>query len=195
MKKNCFNKTMKFDETIQKFLPHYVIVSGLHGDEPAGNLAAEYFKNYTNVKIFSYFNEDGTRRKDGKDLNRHFDTKDQSAAHKSLLKKIEMINPSLVISLHEDNESKGVYAYCSLEISKKIQDILLKCNIPLADKVFDDIAENGVIVNGKQPYQGTLERALKRRNIPYCTLETPSSQMSIEERVKILVFIVKSVLN
>ena len=38
---------MKFDFLVEKILNKktFVIVSGLHGDEPAGNKAAEYFKN------------------------------------------------------------------------------------------------------------------------------------------------------
>jgi len=186
---------VKFNKIIQKFLPRYVIVSGLHGDEPAGNFAAEYFKDYPNVKIFSYFNEDGTRRKNGIDLNRHFDTEDEGDMQKKLLNEIEKINPSLVISLHEDNEINGVYAYCSPELSDKIQKILLNGNFLLADTAHGDNTENGVITQGKQPYPGTLERALKRRNIAYCTIETPSSHINIRERVKILVSIVKSILN
>jgi hypothetical protein len=186
---------MEFDKVVHRFLTPYVIVSGLHGDEPAGNYAAEYFKKYSNVKVFSNLNKNQTRRKNGKDLNRHFDTEDQGVMQKNLLNEIEKINPLLVISLHEDNEANGMYAYCSVEIFKKIQNIFKNCNVPLENKIHGDQTKDGVIVNGKQPYPGTLERALKRRNISYCTLETPSSKMSIEERVKILVFIVKSILN
>jgi hypothetical protein len=35
----------------------FVIISGIHGDEPAGNKAAEYFKNQKNVYVISNINK------------------------------------------------------------------------------------------------------------------------------------------
>ena len=46
---------MNFNQIVEKALDEklYVIVSGIHGDEPAGNLAAYHFKNHSNVLVFS----------------------------------------------------------------------------------------------------------------------------------------------
>jgi hypothetical protein len=101
----------------------------------------------------------------------------------------------LVISLHEDDETDGVYAYCSPEIHDKVKAALSKSLIPLTDSAHGDMADKGVISDGNQPYKGTLERALRRRNIPYCTIETPCSDEDIEKRVKSLINIVSELIN
>jgi predicted deacylase len=188
---------VKFDALVETLLqPNvYVIISGLHGDEPAGNVAANYFKNLSNVYIFSNLNNTNKRRLDGKDPNRHFDTKDKDSFQNKLLAKIEKINPTLVISLHEDDEVDGVYAYCHPAIKDKIMSALSKSEIPLAPIAHGDATEGGVITHSSQPYKGTLERALKRRSIPYCTLETPSATENIEKRTKTLIAIVSDLIN
>jgi len=40
-----------------------------------------------------------------------------------------------------------------------------------------------------------VERALRKRDIPSCTIETPSAKMSLEERVNIHKKIVEGLLN
>ena len=64
---------MKFDFLIENLLNKktFVIVSGLHGDEPAGNIAAQFFTNKKNVHVISNINCTNKRRMNGKDLN-HF---------------------------------------------------------------------------------------------------------------------------
>jgi hypothetical protein len=103
---------MNFNFLVEKLLNNktFVIISGIHGDEPAGNAASEYFKNQKNVYVISNINKTNERRVDGKDLNRHFDTPDDNDLQDKILLKIEELNPSVVISLHEDDEVDGVYA-------------------------------------------------------------------------------------
>ena len=93
---------MKFDFLIENLLNKktFVIVSGLHGDEPAGNIAAQFFTNKKNVHVISNINCTNKRRMNGKDLNRHFDTPDENDLQDKILLKIEEMNPSIVISLH-----------------------------------------------------------------------------------------------
>lgn len=188
---------MKFDNLVEMILKskNYVIISGLHGDEPAGNLAADYFKNLPNVFVFSNLNKTHKRRIDGKDPNRHFDTKDTYDFQDELLSKIEKIKPTLVICLHEDDEVDGVYAYSYPDIKNKVISALSKSKISLANSAHGDKTEDGVITQGNQPYKGTLERALRRRNIPYCTLETPSASEDIEKRTKTLIAIVNELIS
>jgi len=188
---------VKFDALVENLLnPNsYIIISGIHGDEPAGNLAAKYFKNLPNVKVYSNLNKTKKRRIGKKDPNRHFDTEDGGELQDKLLFQIEKRNPTLVISLHEDDETDGVYAYCSPEIHDKVKAALSKSLIPLADSAHGDMADKGVISDGNQPYKGTLERALRRRNIPYCTIETPCSDEDIEKRVKSLINIVSELIS
>ena len=160
-----------------------VIVSGIHGDEPAGNVAAKCFEGKDNVIVLSDINQTGKRRLGSQDLNRHFD-QDGHDIQNSILSYIESLNPQLVISLHEDDKARGVYVYCSKQISDSIKKVLLKYNLPLAKSAYGDRTDSGVIDNGNQPYKGTLERALNRRGISYCTIETPL-HLELEQRVNI----------
>lgn len=187
---------MIFNFLIEKFLDKktYVIISGLHGDEPAGNEAANFFKNQPNILIFSNLNPTKKRRYDGKDLNRHFDTNDKNDLQDKLLAKIEKLKPYMVISLHEDDEVDGLYAYCSSEIESVIKNALKKSNFKLANSAHNDNTNDGVITNGDQPYKGTLEKALKRRNILYCTIETPSKE-NFEKRVDCMKKIINIIVN
>jgi len=187
---------VKFDFLVEKILKNktYVIVSGLHGDEPAGNLALEPFKKLPHVRIFSKINPTPKRRYQGKDLNRHFDDEDKTDLSDQLLFQILELKPDLVISLHEDNEASGLYAYCSPDIKNKVQKILKKSSFRLAKRVHSDKTEKGVITHGKQPYKGSLERALRRRGISYCTLETPSSE-DLKKRILCLKSLLKDLIR
>jgi len=189
---------MKFDFLIENLLNNktFVIISGLHGDEPAGNKAAEYFKNQKNVHVISNINTTNKRRVDGRDLNRHFDDKGNSdEIQEDIISQIEELNPSMVIDLHEDDEVDGVYAYCSPELENIVKSCLCDIELDVAKSAHGDKTNHGVIVNGKQPYKGTLEKALVKRNIPYCTVETPSNIENFEKRVDCLKQIVHNLIK
>lgn len=175
--------------------PTFLIISGLHGDEPAGNLAAKYFKNLKNVRVWDSINPTHRRRFQGKDINRHFEEKGEGEIQKSIEEQIEVLKPTVVISLHEDDEVSGVYAYCSPELKEKVCGCLKESGIKIVSSVHGDKTEEGVIVSGKQPYRGTLERFLKRRGILYFTLETPSSLYHLKKRTLIMIQIIKYFLN
>ncbi len=160
-----------------------VIVSGLHGDEPAGNIVCTFFKHFENVYIISDINNTNKRRLNGKDLNRHFDTTDEGYIQNYILQEIENIKPELVICLHEDDEVNGMYVYCSQEIEDLLKQCLQFVNIKIAKSAHKEHTNKGVISHGKQPYRGTLERALKKRNVLYCTIETPVTLYSLKHRV------------
>jgi predicted deacylase len=184
---------MIFDFLIEKFSNKktYFIISGLHGDEPAGDIAAKHFENKKNFYIISNINKTKKRRLNGKDLNRHFDTRDDDNDFQDkILLKIEQMSPSVVISLHEDDEVDGIYSYCSPELESILIKSMNDSDIGIAKTAHGDKTNNGVIVDGQQPYKGTLERALKRRNIPYVTIETPSKEKNIKKRVDNMIKIV-----
>ncbi len=161
-----------------------VIIGGIHGDERAGAIAADGFKDDKRVIVISHVNKSGKRRLGGRDLNRHFNDT-SGPVQKHIISQILDINPRLVIDLHEDDKARGVYAYCSQDIAEKLQNILQYISMPLEKCAYGDKTDRGVIVNGKQPFPGTLERMLEKIGVPYCTLETPMSY-PFEERVKCL---------
>jgi predicted deacylase len=151
-----------------------IILSGIHGDEPAGNIAAELFRGTKGVKVISGINRTGKRRIDGKDPNRHFGTPDEGELQENILNAIFEDQPRLVISLHEDNESTGMYAYSSKTMAPVIAKVIKSLDVPIISTIHGDAAKDGVISGGKQPFRGTLERTLRSYSIPYCTLETPT---------------------
>jgi predicted deacylase len=186
---------MTFKEYLSSKNNKIVIISGLHGDEPAGNIAAKFFENDKNVYVISDINSTNKRRMNGRDLNRHFDTPDKNDIQDKIILGIEKLKPSIVISLHEDDEVDGVYAYCSTDLEECIKKCLDGIDIKILKNAHGDKTDDGVITNGKQPYKGTLERALRRRNISYCTIETPSKKESLEERITCLKQIVSNIIN
>jgi len=186
---------MKFDNLYKKYTnPRIVLVGGIHGDEPAGNIAAKKFEGIEGVDIICNVNTTGHRRLEGVDPNRHFDEKDSLPVEDKILTKIEQINPSLVIAMHEDDTTDEVYAYSSPDMKKTLQKILADLNVKLAKSAIGDKTERGVITHGHLPTKGTLERALRKRGIPSCTIETPIRPHDIETRVNLQIEIVKNLL-
>ena len=182
-------------ESFKSYHTSILIVSGIHGDEPAGDIVSSYFKSYPRVQVLSDINQSLKRRFQGKDLNRHFEEEGEGPIQKNIEETIEELSPSLVIDLHEDDEASGLYAYCSSSLKDLVISALREGDLKIASSVHGEEAEEGVIINGKQPYRGTLERYLKRREIPYITLETPSSLYPLQERVEAMRRVVKYILR
>ena len=160
-----------------------LIISGIHGDEPAGNLVANYYKKIPNVYTITNINPTAKRRYNGKDLNRYFNK--PKGVQANIIEQIKNIQPKLVINLHEDDEAKNTYVYCSVSLANKVKNILKHFNIKTAKTAHGDVTDDGVIINGKQPYDGTLEVYLDQIKIPYCTIETPSTFLPLKERIYI----------
>jgi len=181
--------------TFKEFLliESVVVVSGLHGDEPAGNVAAEAFIDMPNITVIKNINNTGKRREGKYDLNRQFE-KGTSEKADNILKAVLEKKPKVVISLHEDFEGKGVYCYCSNGIAPLLKDILPNLNIKLVKSAYGDKAENGVITDTKAPFPNSLEESLSKRNIEYCTIETPT-KLNLKERAHIHKTIVKQILK
>lgn len=159
-----------------------VITGGMHGDEVAGNVAADRFKNKKGIYVISHINSTNKRREGPIDLNRHFEEDDSVEKEDKILNKIVSLNPKVVISMHEDCDGNGIYAYCNPEFKDKLKDILNSIDAPKAKSACGDKTEEGVISFGHLPTKGTLERAMRKRGIPYCTLETP---MDWDERERV----------
>lgn len=191
---------MKFTHLVQHILKeqlleqNVVIIGGLHGDETAGNLAANSFKNKRSIKVINNINTSGKRRLNGKDINRHFDTNSSTDLNDNILSEVLSHNPKIVIDLHEDKDARGVYAYCSIDLSDRVRKILNDYKLPLAKSACGDKVVDGVVDHGNLPTKGTLEKALSKRNIPYCTLETPMT-WELQKRVEVLKLLVTAILK
>lgn len=177
--------TLLLEEIYEAMNAQVVIVGGIHGDEPAGNLAAKTFKGQKGIVVIADINTTGKRRLQGVDPNRHFDMKDSLEIEDEILERIEKIKPRLVIALHEDDSTDQIYAYCSPGMKDKVKAVLASLHLPLAKSAIGDKTDHGVITTGHLPTRGTLERALRKRDIPSCTIETPSKKYSLEKRVEI----------
>lgn len=168
-----------------------LVVSGIHGDEPAGNIAAKKLDG--KVDTVTDVNPTEKRRFEGKDINRHFDKPSAGSVQKRLLDLIETKKPSSVISLHEDDEIDKPYAYSSETMADKVKKALRGKRV--ASSAHGDITDKGVISEGKNPPEGSLEKALDKRDIPHATIETPSKSKNIDDRTKIHTDVIKSLLN
>jgi predicted deacylase len=180
---------MKFDVLVESILATtespIVIIGGIHGDEPAGNIAAKKYEGKKGIVIIADVNKTGERRLDGVDPNRHFDKKDSLPIEDEILSKIEELKPRMVIALHEDDTTDEVYAYCSPGMEDKVKAALKSLDVPLAKSAIGDKTDEGVIVRGHLPTAGTLERALRKRDIPSVTFETPVESYDLEKRVEL----------
>lgn len=171
------NAINTFATAYEKDASNMLLVAGLHGDEPAGNEAADKLQN---VDKITRVNKTGKRRIDGKDPNRHFDKETEGKLQKDILKTIEDKDPDLVVAMHEDDEAQKPYAYASESAADKLKAVLKDKNT--AQSAHGDKTDKGVISKGNNPKDGSLEKALDRRGIPRVTIETPSSAQSLEER-------------
>lgn len=186
---------MKFDDLYNEYIkPRVVLVGGIHGDEPAGNEAAKIFKGISDIYVICDVNTTGKRRLDGVDPNRHFDEKDSLPVEDQILAKIDEIKPTLVIAMHEDDTTDEVYAYSSPDMKDKLQAVLQELNVKLAKSAIGDKTDKGVITHGHLPTKGTLERALRKRGISSCTIETPVNTYDLKTRIELQVEIVKGLL-
>jgi NTP pyrophosphatase (non-canonical NTP hydrolase) len=168
-----------------------LVVSGIHGDEPAGNMAAKKLED--RVDVVSGINPSNKRRFRGKDINRHFDKPSAGKKQKSLLDVIKEKKPSRVISLHEDNEVDKPYAYSSASLKEETKRALKDKDT--AASAHGDKTEDGVISKGKNPPDGSLEKALDDRGIDRVTVETPSKSQDIDQRVRTQLDVVRGLLG
>jgi hypothetical protein len=168
-----------------------LVVSGIHGDEPAGDVAAEKLKGTTDV--ISDINPTDKRRFRGKDINRHFDKPVEGSIQQKLLDIIDSKRPSKVVALHEDDEVDKPYAYSSPSLAHEVKEALKDKDT--ATSAHNDKTDDGVISEGKNPPKGSLEKALDNRGIAHATIETPSKSQNMGERTKTHLDVIKSLLG
>lgn len=172
--------------------PRIAMISGLHGNEPAGPYGLLEFLSQsklpnTNVLLFPVLNPFGFirhKRKDdmGRDLNRAWDRNDRKLVRK--VKKIVLdFKPDLLLSLHEDPNADGYYMYKSKNADESIvqffcSELNKQMNPATGPSIYGDRIEDGVIRDPDQEkpkHAKSLELFFEKNKIPNITLELPTS--------------------
>lgn len=203
--------------------PNVYLSSGIHGDEPAGPftiaklLEDSFFDDSINWYIIPLLNpgglELGTRENlQGIDLNRDykFSISKEVSAHRKWLKKHENIVFDLTITLHEDWESIGFYAYSIVPskytyILTEIANEVAKVSpINLSDIIEGKKAQGGFIVFTADEIQESMTSRddwpeafflMEKQSFPFhFTFETASSQ-PIDQRIQTHCVAIKTVLK
>lgn len=203
--------------------PTIYLSSGIHGDEPAGPLALaklleeSFFDDTINWYIIPLLNPRGlalgTRENpEGFDLNRDYYTAKtkEVSAHLQWFKQHPDIVLDLSISLHEDWESPGFYAY-SLVPSKytailpAIANAIVKVSpINLANIIEGMPAQGGFITHTHKDFHQFINSRtdwpeafflMKKQPTPFhFTFETASSQ-PIDQRIQTHCIAIKTALK
>lgn len=189
--------------------PIIIIIGGIHGDEPAGSLAAKKLTNFTPDKgklfIFPAINKQGLDNNnryyiDEIDLNRAFPGDDDGNAGEKLAARLfKFINKKadMVIDLHESKyfaKENSEYFGQSIIAGQHDRSILISMNV--VSKANEEIENNleEFIINS-YPAKNSLVWAVdKFIKIPSFMVET-SKQMELEKRVDYHIKIVKLILE
>lgn len=186
-----------FRRTEDSRAPHLYLSAGIHGDEPAGPLAAErlirddLLPTGISWTVCPLLNPGGwvagTRETpDGIDMNRDYrdPRSPEVTAHLAWLKTLPF--PDLYLSLHEDWETTGFYLYeinssiyspFGRRILEQVRSFLPIEVLPSIDR--HDFAEPGYIVHAPEPddpirWPEAIFHLKRSPHLSY-TFETPSS--------------------
>lgn len=188
-----------------------LISAGIHGDEPAGVEAALQFieHNVENPALLTHYNfvvfpcdnpygwERGTRENSqGLDLNRQFATRDSSPETRLISRGLAGRCFDLVYEMHEDYDSPGFYLYefgddPAAYLGEAIMYEVASMSYPInrAHIIEHRVAKNGIIRLNLRTYRKTR---LPKSFYSYrecgghvLTLETPSTFLPLEDRVRI----------
>jgi len=189
--------------------PTIIITGGIHGDEPAGSLAAKKLTNFTPNKgklfIFPAINKEGlavnNRYYENEiDLNRSFPGDEKGNIGEKLTASLfKFINEKadMVIDLHESKyyaKENSEYFGQSIIAGKLDRSILISMNV--VSKANEEIENNleEFIINS-YPAKNSLVWAVdKYIKIPSFMIET-SKQMELAKRVNYHIQIVKLILE
>lgn len=184
--------------------PYVGILSGLHGNEPAGPEAMfDFFlkhlstaNNDVNLFLMPLLNPHGFNRFIRKDANNTDMNRQWDKTSRKLIKNLKKLfldqNFDLVISLHEDPNVDGFYVYGGRYIKgeklEAIASILEKFMKPIKDgEIYGDPVFKGMVEDGnedKPKHKKSLEFFFDKNSVPNVTVEI-SAKDKIESRVKI----------
>ena len=177
------------------------IFAGLHGDEEAGVFAAVRFleelarepelaRGYE-LYVYPLCNpsgfEDGTRHaRSGRDLNREFWQGSREPEVQILERQIRTLRFDGLISLHADNESRGLYAFAlGAQVTQHVVEPALRAAEKVLPRNCDPTIDNFTAQNGliRKGYPGMLCAAPEARPHPFeIVFETPH-QAELEAQI------------
>ncbi len=178
-----------------------LIIGGIHGDEPAGVLAAvelasmDYIDTQC-VKILPCANPVGyvndTRENgDKEDINRQFD--DGHTQEEEKILKDLVAQADILITLHEDDTHDGCYVYAPTVHQdvghKALAEMSKTLPIENSKSIFGDPTDRGLITNFdlKKPKHGnSIEGYGKKLGVPSFCLEVPG-KADLTARINALV--------
>jgi predicted deacylase len=184
--------------------PYVAILSGLHGNEPAGPEAVyEFFSKHISVSnddvnlfLMPLLNPHGFNRFIRKDANNTDMNRQWDKNNRKLIKNLKKLfideNFDLVISLHEDPNVDGFYVYGGRYIKgdqlEAVANILNKFMQPIKDgEIYGDPVFGGMVEDGnedKPKHKKSLEFFFDKNKIPNVTAEI-SARGNIESRIQI----------
>ena len=207
----------------KKYTKKILVITSVHGDEPAGALSIPLllkditdnptFYQNTAICIVSPLNPVGlakTSRENGNgcNINRDFELKTQKETN-YIIKVIDVFKPNLVLDIHENHGEFKTCLFANPKVADSFGEIICK---DLSKKTIElesepqGMNDNIMIPNGWSK-QSTYERFLKdlvgygdlngygnSNNIAVIALECDQSQ-SIEKRKSICLSTVKAVIN
>jgi murein peptide amidase A len=191
------------------------ISTGIHGDEPAGPLAALKLLQENNwpenVEVFLLpclnpigFTLNKRENNDGIDLNRDYRNPQaaETRAHIAWLERQPKFD--LYLCLHEDWESHGFYLYeqnpdSKISLAEKMIEAVQKvCPIDLSEIIEERAAQNGIVRPNISPQERPLWPEafylITQKSRQGYTLEAPSD-FPLATRVNALVTAVNAALN
>jgi protein MpaA len=178
------------------------LFAGIHGDEPAGILAAIRFLQLLEAEpaiargyelyVYPLCNptgyEDATRHaRGGRDLNREFWLGSHQPEVRLLERQLRTLRFDGIISLHADGDSPGLYAFA---LGAQVSEHVVEPALAAAEKVLprnrDATIDNFVARNGliRKGYPGMLCGAPEVRPRPFeIVFETPH-QADLEAQIE-----------
>lgn len=186
------------------------ISAGSHGTEKSGPIAAlKFIKNYKPIKedpriiIFPLLNPDGFLKNTRKnyrdiDLNRHFFDDPKPKEIVKIINSVRKEKIDLFISLHEDDEKRGVYLYNyskENKIAKKIINFFSKKTKICKDKkIYRDKASSGIISNPL--HDGSFDEWMFNHRVKTSIcIEIPDTILNSNQRNKLAYEFINFVIN
>lgn len=196
------NEIFYCQKIINDNLPNIAILSGLHGNEPAGPYGVYDFlqdnsdQNICNLFLVPLLNPHGFNRHIRRDANKSDMNRQWDDSSRKLINRLKKLfkgkNFDFVLSLHEDDSVEGFYVYGGKTISNSQLQIvanILKTHLPPIEdgEIYGDPVYKGIVEESnedKPKHYKSLEFFFDKIKVPNVTIEI-SGSLPLDQRIKI----------